>query len=125
MATPVRLVIADDSESIRQTICAFLKPDASVAVVGEASSYAELVSKLDELKPDVTLMDMHMPGLNQLDSFKARLSCSCILAMSFWNDEETSELAGTFGAARLLDKSTLVSTLIPAIEECTRKKFVN
>jgi AmiR/NasT family two-component response regulator len=75
------------------------------ARVGEASSFTEPVSKLDELKPDVVLMDIPMPGLRELDSFKHRLFGSCILAMSFWNNDETADLAGRFGAVALLDKA--------------------
>jgi chemotaxis response regulator CheB len=125
VATPIRLLVADDSEPIRRTIYSFLKPDPRVAVVGEASSYAELVSKLGELKPDVILMDVHMPGLNKLDSLKDRFSGPCILAMSFWSNEETAELAKGFGAVTLLDKAKLVSTLMTAIEECTPQKSAN
>lgn len=125
MATPIRLLVADDSEPIRRTICSFLKPNPKVTVVGEASSYPEVVSKLDELKPDVVLMDLHMPGLAELDSFKERLFASCILAMSFWDNPDTANLAASFGAVKLLDKANLVSTLMPAIEECTRQKSAN
>ena len=66
-----------------------------------------------------------MPGLRELDSFKHRLFGSCILAMSFWSNEETAELAKGFGAVTLRDKAKLVSTLMTAIEECTPQKSAN
>jgi chemotaxis response regulator CheB len=90
-------------------------------VVGEASSYAELVSKLNELNPDVILMDVHMPGLNRIDSFRPRLSGSCVLAMSFWNNEETAELVARLVAVDLLDKTNLIPVKIPAIEGCAQR----
>jgi len=57
-------------------------------------------------------MDVHTLGLDQLDSFKTRLSVPCILAMCFWNSEEKGELAASFGALRLLDKANFVSKLM-------------
>jgi hypothetical protein len=53
-------------------------------------------------------MDVHTLGLDQLDSFKTRLSVPCILAMCFWNSEEKGELAASFG----LDKANFVSKLM-------------
>jgi hypothetical protein len=52
---------------------------------------------------------------------KAQLRGSCLLAMSVWNDEETTGLAFTYGAIKLLDKTNLASILMPAIKECTRR----
>jgi DNA-binding NarL/FixJ family response regulator len=120
MAT-IRVLIADDSELIRRTICALLEAEPTIAVVDEAGSYAELIGKLKEANADVVLMDVHMPGLSQLDAFKGRLSGSCILAMSFWTNEETASLAASFGAVKLLDKTKLGSEIIPAIQECIRE----
>jgi hypothetical protein len=52
---------------------------------------------------------------------RVRLGGLCVLAMSFANDEETKHLARSYGALRLLDKMELGSTLVPAIQECTRQ----
>jgi chemotaxis response regulator CheB len=79
------------------------------------------VSKLNELNPDVILMDVHMPGLNRIDSFRPRLSGSCVLAMSFWNNEETAELVARLVAVDLLDKTNLIPVKIPAIEGCAQR----
>ena len=72
-------------------------------------------------RPRAVLICVHMPGLSQLDIFKARLSGSCILAMSFWTNEETASLAASFGAVKLLDKTKLGSEIVPAIQECIRE----
>jgi DNA-binding NarL/FixJ family response regulator len=44
-----------------------------------------------------------------------------LVAMSLWDDAETHSLAESFGAARLLNKSTLATTLVDAIHECMNK----
>jgi DNA-binding NarL/FixJ family response regulator len=121
--TPVRLLIADDSETIRRAVCALLKTQTGIAVCGEAGNYAELLKIFNATTTDVVLMDLRMPGekLFTAATIKGHLHGSCLLAMSVWNDEETASLAKSYGALRLLDKSQLASTLIPAIEECVRQ----
>jgi DNA-binding NarL/FixJ family response regulator len=123
MNTPVRLLIADDSETIRRAVCALLKTQTGIAVCGEAGNYAELLKIFNATTTDVVLMDLRMPGekLFTAATIKGHLHGSCLLAMSVWNDEETASLAKSYGALRLLDKSQLASTLIPAIEECVQQ----
>jgi FixJ family two-component response regulator len=71
--------------------------------------------------PHVVLLDIRMPDENRFDAdtIKAKLSGSCVLAMSVFADEATASLAKKYGAITLLDKTNLASSLIPAIEECT------
>jgi DNA-binding NarL/FixJ family response regulator len=122
METPIRLLIADDSEIIRRAICELLQAQTDIAVCGEAGNYAELLKKFNANSTDVVLMDVRMPGekLFTPATIKGHLHGSCLLAMSVWNDAETASLAKSFGALRLLDKSNLASSLVPAIEECAR-----
>jgi DNA-binding NarL/FixJ family response regulator len=91
-------------------------------VCGEAGNYAELLKKFNASTTDVVLMDMRMPGENLFTpaTIKDHFHGSCLLAMSIWNDEQTASLARSYGAVKLLDKSSLASTLFPAIEECVR-----
>jgi len=120
MHTPVRILVADDSDTMRRAICALLQAQNAIAVCGEAGNYAELLKIFNATTTDVVLMDLRMPGekLFTAATIKDHLQGSCLLAMSVWNDAETASLAQSYGAARLLDKSQLASTLIPAIEEC-------
>jgi DNA-binding NarL/FixJ family response regulator len=123
MGTPIRLLIADDSEAIRRAICVLLKDQTDIAVCGEAGNYAELLKKFNASTTDVVLMDVRMPGENLFTpaAIKSHLTGSCLLAMSFANDEDTVTLAKEYGALKLLDKMELASTLLPAIEECLQQ----
>jgi len=123
MGTPIRLLIADDSEAVRRAICVLLRAQPGIAVCGEAQDYADLLEKLRVSTTDVVLMDIRMPGEGRFDpaTIKGHLNGSCLLAMSFANDEETVSLAKGYGALKLLDKMELASTLIPAIEECVQQ----
>jgi len=124
MVGQTRVLLAEDSADMRRAITDLLSRQPTVIVIGEVSSYPELLEKLRESKPDVIVMDVHMPGENQVEAsqLKQQLDGFCVLAMSVWNDEETNSLAQSFGASKLLDKSSLATTLMPAIEECMREK---
>jgi DNA-binding NarL/FixJ family response regulator len=117
---PISVLLADDSEPIRRAICTLLNSEPTITVVAEASDYAELLSKIRETNVDVILMDVHMPNAEQSNAefIKGQLRGACLLAISFANDEETILLAESYGALRLLDKTELGSTLVPAIKEC-------
>jgi DNA-binding NarL/FixJ family response regulator len=119
---PIRLLLADDAEAMRRAITTLLKSEPTVTLVGEVCSYTELLEQVPEVRPDVVLMDIRMPGLPEASSFKDQLRHVCLLAMSFWADDETASIAKGLGAFTLLDKGQLVQTLMPAIQECTRSK---
>jgi DNA-binding NarL/FixJ family response regulator len=124
MVRQSRVLLADDSADVRRAVTALLSREPTVIVIGEVSSYPELMEKLREFKPDVVVMDIHMPGEDRVEPsvLKRQLNGSCVLAMSVWNDEATHSLAQSFGASQLLDKGNLATTLMAAIEECMRKK---
>jgi DNA-binding NarL/FixJ family response regulator len=123
MGTPIRLLIADDSATIRRAICVLLQAQTDIAVCAEAGNYAELLKIFNASTTDVVLMDVRMPGDNLFTpaTIKDHLHGSYLLAMSVWNDEETASLAESYGAVKLLDKGHLAATLMPAIEECVQQ----
>lgn len=118
MSEPIQVLIADDSDVIRRAIRLLLQAE-SISIAGELASFAELVASLKSMKPDVVLMDLHMPG--EAGMAKEKIHGICLIAISLFDDPETQFLAESFGAARLLDKSTLATTLLDAIHECTNK----
>jgi two-component system nitrate/nitrite response regulator NarL len=120
MSAQIQVLIADDSEVIRRAIRLLLQSE-SMFIAGELASFTELIATLGSMKPDVVLMDLHMPGEDQADKVKEHMHRTCLIAMSLSDDAETQNLAESFGAARLLSKSTLATTLVDAIHECMSK----
>jgi DNA-binding NarL/FixJ family response regulator len=118
------IFIADDSEPVLRTLRKFLASDPRFTVVGEARNYDEALRLVSELKPDIILADLRMPGAYPDEEGLGKLValCQCpVIVMSFTADAETNHLAKSVGAARLLDKMKLNENLIPAIDEVLGK----
>ena len=64
----VRIVIADDHELFREALRPLLEKEGGLQVVGEAGDGWEAVAAVDELSPDMVLMDIGMPHLNGIDA---------------------------------------------------------
>jgi two-component system nitrate/nitrite response regulator NarL len=69
-ARPVRILIADDERLFREALCALLQTKPELQVVGTASDGTEALNLVRELKPDVLLLDLAMPGLAGLDALR-------------------------------------------------------
>jgi two-component system nitrate/nitrite response regulator NarL len=72
-ADPIRIVVIDDHTLFRRGIIALLQREEGFALVGEAADGLEGVRRVTELKPDVVLLDLHMPGVSGLDAMKSIL----------------------------------------------------
>ena len=64
----IRLLLADDHHLFRKGLASLLEKEAGFAVVAEAEDGAEAISKTRAVKPDLVLMDIHMPGVNGLEA---------------------------------------------------------
>ena len=66
----IRILVADDHLIIRQGLRLILETEAGFELVGEAADGAEAVRLCSELKPDVVLMDLRMPGMDGLTAIE-------------------------------------------------------
>ena len=118
----IKVLLADDTDIMRKAIRNLLSDEPEIELVGEAMDFSETIRLTDDLRPQVIVMDLHMPNRKNLTAsdIKSHVAPahSCLLAISVWDDEETKKLATSFGAKHLLDKSKLGTELIPAILQC-------
>jgi DNA-binding NarL/FixJ family response regulator len=66
-STPITVLIVDDHKVIRQGLISLLKATDEIKVVGDASNAAEAIKKTQELKPDIVLLDIRLPGQSGID----------------------------------------------------------
>lgn len=91
----IKVLVVDDHHIVREGICALLRLQKDMQVVGEAVNGQEALEKVRQLLPDVVLMDMRMPVLNGLDA-AAQLSAEGMetkVLMLTQYDEEANVLA--------------------------------
>jgi DNA-binding NarL/FixJ family response regulator len=119
-----KVLLSEDSEVVRRAVRSLLEQDSQIELVGEATNFAETIKMLNDLRPQIIVMDLHMRDEIKFTPLevKSRLNGSQIVAISFWNDEETRVLADSFGAVTLLDKVNLAEDLIPTINRLILSK---
>ena len=113
-----KVLIADDHDVMRTAIRNLLQEENNIDIVGEASTFAQTVQMIGDFKPDVLLLDLHLPEKRDFTPalVKAQLGTVCTVAVSFSNDSESKALAESYGVATLLDKMTLYADMLPAIQ---------
>ncbi|MEV0745068.1 response regulator transcription factor [Streptomyces sp. NBC_01220] len=124
MSTPVRIVLADDERMVRTALRAILDAETGLEVVGEASTGAEAVSVVRELRPDVVLMDVRMPeidGIRATEQILATLDPAprVVVVTTFENDAYVYD-ALRVGAAGFLLKRAAAEDLVQAVRLVAR-----
>jgi DNA-binding NarL/FixJ family response regulator len=65
---PIRLLLVDDHGLFRKGLVSLLQRESEFQVIGEAENGAEAIRKAKQLKPDLVLMDIHMPGTDGIEA---------------------------------------------------------
>jgi DNA-binding NarL/FixJ family response regulator len=115
---PIRVVITDDHSVVRQGLRMFLGLDSEMDVVGEAENGAEALKLVEELAPDVVLMDLLMPvmgGIEAIGQIKSRFPEVEVVAMTSVLEDAAVIGAIRAGAIGYLLKNTDADALNQAI----------
>jgi NarL family two-component system response regulator YdfI len=120
---PIRLLIADDHFIVREGLRLIFETTDGIDLVGEASDGAQVLKLVEELSPDVVLMDLRMPGIDGLTAIEMlserNLQTAIIILTTY--DEDNLILRGLrAGALGYLLKDTQRQTLINAVEAAAR-----
>ena len=120
-----RIFIADDHEVVRKGLCALLQVEQGWEVCGEAADGREAAEKIRELKPDVSILDIGMPGLNGLEATRQILKDNPrarVLILTFHDSDQVVRDVLNAGARGFLLKSDAARDLVVAIEALRRDK---
>jgi DNA-binding NarL/FixJ family response regulator len=118
----IRIVIADDHPVFRRGLCMVIASDPALKVVGEAENGDEAVARINELRPDVALLDIDMPGQNGFDVARQLQSLRiqpAIIFLTMHEDEALFNRAFDLGAQGYLLKDSAVSDIVTGIKTVT------
>ncbi len=125
----IRVMVADDHDLVRSGISRMLGDVQGIKVVAQAASGEEAVECYREFAPDVTLMDIRMPGIGGLEA--TRKICQInpharIIAVTACADELFPAKLIEAGARGYVTKSTDISEMVTAIRNVfTGKKYID
>jgi two-component system, NarL family, response regulator LiaR len=118
MPDPIRVLIVDDHEVVREGLRNFLELQDEIAIAGEAGDGEEGVVLAAELRPDVVLMDLVMPKLDGVSAMRAlreRAPGTRVIVLTSFLDDEHLLPAMRAGAAGYLLKNVQPQELARAI----------
>ena len=117
---PIRVLIAEDQALLRTTLAALLQPEPGMSVVGLAEDGARAVALAAELRPDVVLMDIQMPGLTGIEATSRicadpALAATRVLILTMFEVDDYVLGALRAGACGFLLKDADPQSLVDAV----------
>jgi len=123
MVNRIRLVLADDHALVREGIRQFLESADDIEVLAEASDGEGALHLVDELRPDMALLDIQMPGLSGVEvtrQIKARFRDVRVLILTAYDDDPYVFALLQAGADGYLLKTVEVEDLLRAVRAVYR-----
>lgn len=116
--TPIRVMVVDDHEVVREGVISMLRPVHEIEVVGQAVNAPEAIRKAKELKPDVVLLDIRLPGATGWEVCQALSSLlpeTYVIMLTSFQDEDYLCRALRAGARGYLLKTASHEEIVNAI----------
>jgi DNA-binding NarL/FixJ family response regulator len=124
--TPIKVAIADDHALFRTGVKTSLSSHKDIQMVAEAENGMQLLNLLKHLKPDVILLDIHMPimdGYTALPEIKKLYPDMKVIMLSMNNDPSIITRMMEIGANSYLTKESDSETIYHAIRTCYEQEF--
>lgn len=119
-ASSIRVLIADDSNVVRQSLSALISRLRGIEIVGYARTGIEAMELIRSLKPDAVTLDIHMPKLNGigvLESIKQEQIKITTIILSGAVEDEYRHKCVQLGATHFFHKLTEFELLIDLLKE--------
>ena len=115
---PITVILVDDHDVVRTGLRSFLNTQEDVKVVAEARNGEEALLRAEEMKPDLVIMDITMPGMDGLEAtrqLKARNPECLVLALTVHEDKQYFMEMLAAGASGYITKQAAADDLVAAI----------
>lgn len=135
---PIKLMIVDDHAMVRKGMRAFLGEFDDIHVIGEASDGWKAIDQVKQLKPDVVLLDLFMPGMDGIETIRRLMAVQphlrIVILTAFAKEDQVIEAiqAGALGYVvkdaqpeELVQSIRLVATGTPAISPTIAWKILH
>lgn len=122
-AVPIRVFIADDHALIRQGIKRIIEFEPDIAVVGDAENGSKALEQISLLKPDMILLDFHMPDMTGLEVLRALTDLDLetkVVMLTVADDKKTLLGCIEYGADGYILKDSDTTEIISAVREVNR-----
>ncbi len=118
MSIPLKILIADDHPIFRRGLCEVIESDPGLQMVGQAGNGEEALRLIQELRPDIAILDERMPKLTGLEVVRAlagKNSATRMVLLTMHEDEELLNTALSIGIRAYVLKENAVEELLAAI----------
>ncbi|MEV5988805.1 response regulator transcription factor [Streptomyces sp. NPDC052051] len=122
-ATTVRVVLADDQELVRAGLRMVIGATPDIEVVGEAGTGAQAVRLVRELRPDVVVMDLRMPGMDGVEATQmitADVPATRVVVLTTYDEDANIYAALRAGAGGFLVKDMALDDILTAVRVIAR-----
>jgi two-component system response regulator NreC len=116
---PLRILVVDDHDVVRQGVSLILRRRADWKICGEAENGMDALAKEKELKPDLIVLDISMPGKDGLEvatELQKRRSTAKVLVLTMHESKELAAAVKSAGAKGYVSKSHAARDLVKAID---------
>jgi two-component system response regulator NreC len=118
MSKKIKLMLADDHAVVRSGLRMLLDAQPDMEIIAEAETGIEAITKTQELRPDVVLMDVEMPGMNGIEAtqkIKESMPETAVLALTMYEDDQYFFEMLKAGASGYVPKRAAPDELVNAI----------
>lgn len=127
MSNPVRLLIADDHSVVRAGLKALLERQGRFRVIAEAGTGEEAIAKAQEVKPDIAVLDIRMPGVSGIEACRQIVEtvpgCKVIMLTSYAEDDLLFAAIQS-GASGYVLKRVGDNDLVSAVDRVSRGEAI-
>jgi DNA-binding NarL/FixJ family response regulator len=119
-----RVIVCDDASPMRLLLRTEIGFCPELELVGEAINGREAVELASRMKPDIIVLDIHMPIMDGLDALPQILQASPgskVIVLSDYEDDQIEDTVAALGAVHYLHKDSSLLTIGERVQECARE----